>query len=148
LKSIPIDPPMLSINIHVNTSPIAGKEGAKISANHIKERLIKESENDVALHVSFGDKPGEKSEGFEIQGRGDLHLGILIEKMRREGYEMAITPPNVVMKKEGSKILEPIENVSIEIAHEYTASIIDNMNDRKAVLITSEQVGNDKQKYC
>jgi len=134
---------MLSINMTVNTSPLAGKEGNKISANHLKEKLIKESENDVALRVSFGEKG---SEGFEIQGRGDLHLGIMIERMRREGYEMAITPPNVVMKKEGNKILEPIELVSIEVANEYTPSIIDNVNDRKGVLITSEQVGDDKQR--
>lgn len=140
IPSIPIDPPMLSITVNVNTSPLCGKEGQKVSSNHIRERLSKESENDVALRVGF------EKEGFELQGRGDLHLGVLVEKMRREGYEMSITPPTVVMKKEGNKILEPIERLTIEVAHNYIPSIIDNLSDRKGTLVTAEEIDNDKQR--
>ena len=78
---------MLSISIHVNTSPLAGKEGTKINATALKDRIQKEAENDVALKAIFNEK-GKTDSSIEVQGRGDLHLGILIEKMRREGYEM------------------------------------------------------------
>jgi GTP-binding protein len=140
IPSIPIDPPMLSITVNVNTSPLCGKEGQKVSSNHIKERLSKESENDVALRVAF------EKEGFELQGRGDLHLGVLIERMRREGYEMSITPPTVVMKKEGNKILEPIEKLTIEVAHVYIPGIIENLTDRKAHLVTAEEIDSERQR--
>jgi GTP-binding protein len=145
IPSIPIDPPMLSISVNVNTSPLVGKEGTKVASNHIKERLVKESENDVALRFSLGDK---ELGGFELQGRGDLHLGVLIERMRREGYEMSITPPTVVMKKEGNKILEPVEKLIIEVGHIYIPGIIENVTDRKGSLVTTEEINADKHRYA
>jgi len=98
IKSVPIDPPMMFITINVNTSPLAGKEGDKLTKSKIRERLIKEAENDVALRV-IEDKKGDNG-GITVQGRGDLHLGLLIEKMRREGFEMEITPPEIIIKKD------------------------------------------------
>lgn len=135
---------MLSIDIAVNTSPLAGKEGSKFTSNAIKERLLKESENDVALRIDFGD--GKANSTIEVQGRGDLHLGILIEKLRREGYEMSITPPKVVFKNDGKTVTEPIEVLNIEIGHEYSASVIENVNNRKGTLISCDELSADKQR--
>lgn len=138
---------MISIQISANTSPLAGKEGTIISGGKIKDRLVKESENDVALKINVaGASSRSGANAYELQGRGDLHLGILIEKMRREGFEMSVTPPSVVMKKEGNKQYEPIEVVNIEIAHEYIAGVIDTMNDRKGILVTSEEIDKTKQR--
>ena len=136
---------MLSIDIAVNTSPLVGKEGTKITSGALKERLIRESENDVALRLNFGEK-GKGDTAIEVQGRGDLHLGVLVERMRREGYEMAITPPKVVMKQDGKKLLEPIETVKIEVGHEYSAGIIENINGRKGTLIDCVEVNREKQR--
>jgi len=148
IPSIPIDPPMLSIEVSVNTSPLAGKEGSKLTASALKERLGKESENDVALRVNAGDEKGgaRKDTNIEVQGRGDLHLGVLMEKLRREGYEMSITPPKVVLKTEGKKILEPIEKLIIEVGHEYSAAIIENVISRKGTLENCEEINTEKQK--
>lgn len=93
VPSIPIDPPMLSLTVTFNDSPLKGLDGDKITIAQIRERLEKESEDDVSLRVK---KEAVKSEKCVISGRGDLHLGVLIEKMRREGFEMAITPPQVI----------------------------------------------------
>mmetsp|Transcript_3965 Transcript_3965/g.4770 ORF Transcript_3965/g.4770 Transcript_3965/m.4770 type:complete len:132 (-) Transcript_3965:740-1135(-) len=93
IPSIPIDPPMLSFTVTFNDSPIKGTDGDKLTIAQIRERLLKESEDDVSLRVK---KDAITSESVVISGRGDLHLGVLIEKMRREGFEMAITPPQVV----------------------------------------------------
>lgn len=147
LPSIPIDPPMLSIFVSANTSPLAGKEGTMVSGGKIKDRLLREQENDVALKVSTSSTGGKTSStAYEIQGRGDLHLGILIERMRREGFEMAITPPSVVMKEVEKKKMEPVEVVSIDVDPMYIAPIIENMNDRKGILVTSESIEDDMQR--
>jgi len=147
LPSIPIDPPMISIDIAVNQSPLAGKEGTKITSSAIKDKLQKEAENDVALKVSFGDAKSSKSEaGFEVQGRGDLHLGVMIERMRREGFEMAITPPKVVFQTVGKKVTEPIEVLTIEVGHQYSASIIENVTNRKGNLVACDELDKEKQR--
>lgn len=95
IPSIPIDPPMISLSITHNDSPLKGTEGDKCTINLIKERILKEAADDVSLRVNEATLASEK---IEIAGRGDLHLGILIEKMRREGFELGITPPQVLMK--------------------------------------------------
>ena len=137
---------MLSISIHVNTSPLAGKEGTKINATALKDRIQKEAENDVALKVIFNDK-GKTDSSIEVQGRGDLHLGLLIEKMRREGYEMAVTPPAVVMKKTSTgKIFEPIEVVNIELKLDFVSSMIEKLQNRKGLLVNCVELTKDKQK--
>lgn len=105
MPSIPIDPPLISMNIIPNNSPLNGKEGDKHTVLQIRERLYKEAENDVSLKVE--PNPTKKDE-IKLMGRGDLHLGILVEKMRREGFELAISPPQVVVKEAKGKLLEPI----------------------------------------
>lgn len=92
----------MSVSINVNTSPIAGKEGSKMSKNAIKQRLLEEADNDVALRLEGVDNNKNDSAEMTIKGRGDLHLGILIEKMRREGFEMTITPPVILFKEDES----------------------------------------------
>jgi GTP-binding protein len=150
IPSLPIDPPMISIDISVNTSPLAGKEGTKITSGAIKEKLIKEGENDVALRVAFGSgensKVGKGDSAFEVQGRGDLHVGVMIERMRREGFEMAITPPKVVFKTEGKKTTEPIEVLTIEVGHNYSASIIEKVTNRKGNLVACDELDKEKQR--
>ena len=139
IKSIPIDPPMLSLTLTVNDSPIKGTDGDKLTISQIRERVIRESEDDVSLQVQ-SDKG--KSEFVTLHGRGDLHLGILIEKMRREGFELAVTAPQVIMKEDPENpgtMLEPYEEVVIDTNLEHVASIIDKLNDRKGVLLDIEE---------
>jgi GTP-binding protein len=133
IESVPIDPPMLSLNITLNDSPLKGLDGDKLTVPQIRERLFKESEDDVSLKVDVGTI---KSEYVTVHGRGDLHLGVLLEKMRREGFEMSVTPPQVITRTdESGKILEPYELVTIDTDLDYVSGIIDKMNDRKGVLM-------------
>jgi GTP-binding protein len=144
IPSIPIDPPMLSIFINANNSPLVGREGDKISVTGLRDRLLKEAENDVALRVLTSEN---KDGGIELQGRGDLHLGILIENMRREGFEMSVTPPSVMMKKNAKgQVLEPIEEVTIEINYDHSATIIDKIQNRKGVLNNCVEIDKDRQR--
>lgn len=122
IESIPIDPPMLSLTLTLNDSPLKGNDGDKLTMAQIRDRVIQESQDDVSLRVDGGDK----SEFVTIHGRGDLHLGVLIEKMRREGFELAVTPPQVILK-DG---LEPYEEVIIDTDLEYVSMIIDRLTDR------------------
>lgn len=110
IESIPIDPPMLSINVTYNDSPFQGDEGTKNTINQIVARLRQEADDDVSLRVT---QDAARSEVIEISGRGDLHLGVLLEKMRREGFELSAYPPKVLMKESPEGLLEPIEKVTI-----------------------------------
>ena len=138
VPSIPIDPPMLSLTVTYNDSPLKGNDGDKITIAQIRERLEKESEDDVSLRVK---KDIVKSEKCVISGRGDLHLGVLIEKMRREGFEMAITPPQVVTKEDEKtgETLEPFEEVKIDCDLEYVSNIVDVLNNRKGVMMDVQE---------
>lgn len=138
VKSIPIDPPMLSLTLTLNDSPLKGNDGDKLTVPQIRERVMKESEDDVSLKVEQG---AVKSEFVTIHGRGDLHLGVLLERMRREGFEMSVTPPKVVMKQcpDTGKMLEPYELVTIETDLDYTSGIIDKLNDRKGTLMDIQE---------
>lgn len=135
---------MIGVNLNVNTSPLAGKESVKSTTTNIKDRLKKEAENDVSLIVKFEEKGTNR--GYEIQGRGDLHLGVLFEKLRREGYEFSLTPPVVLFKKEGQKVLEPVEKVSIEVGEEYTSLVIEKMNYRSANFVDCANLPDKRQK--
>ena len=137
---------MISVNIHANTSPMAGQEGTKISLTTIKERLTKEAENDVSLRVIIKGK-GDSSDGIEVQARGDLHLGVLFEKLRREGFEISITPPQVVFKEENGKKLEPVEKVTIEVADQYTSLVIDKLMFKSATLVDCINLEGGRQQY-
>ena len=134
---------MISVTAIPNDSPVFGKDGDKITYLQLKERLLREQENDVSLRVEFDNK---QKDAIFIFGRGDLHLGILIEKMRREGYEMALTPPQVIFKEEKGQKLEPIEEVSVEIDLDHVNNLIDSIQNRKGVVISTEELPSGKTK--
>ena len=124
----------MQISVGINNIPIAGKEGTKFTISQIKERLLKEAESDVALKVNLLERAGEG--GFvTIMGRGDLHLAVLIERMRREGFELSITPPETITKKDPTTgaTLEPIEKVTVELDPQYANTIIEKMGIRKGI---------------
>ena len=139
LPKIEIDSPTLSMNFYPNTSPFAGKTGKFLTSRHIKERLEKEMCINVGLIVE--EIPGV--EGYKVSGRGELHLSILIENMRREGYELSVSKPEVIFKLEDDKKLEPYENVILSIPNEYSGTIINDLNERKGkiVLVSSKEEG-------
>ncbi len=126
LPTIAIDEPTIKITIGVNTSPFRGKEGKLITSRNIKERLEKELETDVALSVA----PTDQSDRWIVAGRGELHLSILIEKMRREGFELEVSKPQVIFKEESGKKMEPMELVSIEVPEEFSGAVIEMMGKR------------------
>ena len=132
LPAQPIDPPTISMTVSVNDSPLAGKEGDKVQSRVIRDRLLKEAESNVAIKVS------ETSEGdaYEVSGRGELQLGVLIENMRREGFEVSISRPRVVFQTdpETGKRLEPMEDVMIDVDDEFSGIVIEKLSLRKAEL--------------
>ncbi len=132
LPAQPIDPPTISMTVSVNDSPLAGKEGDKVQSRVIRDRLLREAESNVAIKVS--ESPDK--DAFEVAGRGELQLGVLIENMRREGFEVSISRPRVVYRKdeETGQRLEPIEEVVIDVDDEYTGVVIDKLSQRKAEL--------------
>ena len=141
LLSTPIDPPTMSITITVNTSPLAGLDGTKVTSTMIRQRLMDEAESNVA--ITFMENINKDS--FEIGGRGELQLGVLIETMRREGFEMSVSRPRVIYKEDdqGNK-LEPMEDVTIDVDEEFSSSVIDSMNKRKAEMINMKNTSSDK----
>ncbi len=138
VKSTPIDPPTMAVTISVNDSPFAGKEGSKVTSTMIRERLLAEAEVNVA--ITF--KESENRDSFEIGGRGELQLGVLIETMRREGFEMTVSRPKVLFKEDETRnVLEPIEEVFIDVDEEYSSSVVDQMNRRKAQMTDMRSSG-------
>ena len=140
LQSTPIDPPTMSVTITVNDSPFAGKEGKKVTSTVIRERLLAEAETNVA--ITFAE--GENKDAFEIGGRGELQLGVLIETMRREGFEMTVSRPRVLIRMKDGKRLEPIEEVTIDVDEEYSSTVVDAMNRRKASMVDMRTAGAGK----
>ncbi len=129
VPSTPIDPPTLSVMISVNDAPFAGQEGTKVTSTMLRNRLLAEAETNVA--ITFKESDGK--DAFEIGGRGELQLGVLIETMRREGFEMTVSRPKVLFQiDENGQKLEPIEEVFIDVDEEYSSSVVDQMNRRKA----------------
>ena len=145
IPSNPIDPPMISLQITYNDSPLKGTEGDKCTINLIRERIMREAEDDVSLKVNQATVGADR---IEISGRGDLHLGVLIEKMRREGFELAVTPPQVIMQqdpKDPKKFREPFEEVTIDTDMEYLPMIIERLNGRKGILLSAEDQPDGRQ---
>lgn len=128
IKSTPIDPPTMAITLGVNDSPLAGTEGSKVTSRMIHDRLFSEAETNVAITV----KESESKDAFEVGGRGELQLGVLIENMRREGFELSVSRPRVLFKKgENNTILEPIEEVVIDVDEEFSGSVVEKLSSRK-----------------
>ena len=130
LPSINIDEPTLSMTFGVNTSPFAGREGQFVTSRHLRDRLYKETETNVSLCVEETDSP----DTFKVSGRGELHLYILIETMRREGYELQIGKPEVIYKEINGQLCEPIENLTIEVPQEFMGTVMESLGTRKAEL--------------
>ena len=143
LHATPIDPPTMSIKVTVNSSPLAGIEGKKLTSTQIRARLIQEAENNVG--ITFSENTNRDS--FEISGRGELMLEILLTQMRREGFEMTVSPPRVLFRKDENKNkTEPIEEITIDLDEEFSSRIIDSMNRRKAKLIDLKDTGKGKKR--
>ena len=130
LPTINIDEPTLSMTFGVNTSPFAGREGQFVTSRHLRDRLFKEIETNVAMHVEETDS----ADVFKVSGRGELHLSILIEQMRREGYELQVGKPEVVYKMINGQKCEPMENLTIEVPQEYMGAVMEALGTRKAEL--------------
>lgn len=131
IEAQPIDPPTLAMTFSINTSPLAGKEGEKVTSRLIWDRLKKEAESNVALKISRTDS----TDSFEVAGRGELQLGILIETMRREGYELSVSRPRVLFKTDpDGTTTEPYEEVTVDVDDTYSGVVVDKMSQRKAEL--------------
>lgn len=136
LPAIHIDEPTLSMVFHVNKSPFAGREGDFVTSRHIRARLLKEVETNVALHV----RDGESSDSFIVSGRGELHLSVLIEMMRREGFELEISKPQVIYKESDGKKCEPIERLTVEVPQEFMGAVMEGLGPRRAEMISMEEL--------
>ena len=138
LESQPIDPPTITVTFGINDSPLAGREGSKVQSRVIRDRLMKEAESNVAIKI----KDTPSGDAFEVAGRGELQMGVLIENMRREGFELSISRPQVLMKEEGGQKLEPIEEVTIDVDDEYTGAVIEKITGpRKGDLVEMKPSG-------
>jgi GTP-binding protein len=134
LPMLKVDEPTLTMNFCVNTSPLAGREGKYITSRQIWDRLQKELQSNVALRVSETDEEGV----FEVMGRGELHLTILLENMRREGYELAVSKPRVVLKTVNGERHEPIELVTVDVEEQHQGGVMQAMGERKGDLVNME----------
>ncbi|MDE3239154.1 MAG: translational GTPase TypA [Paracoccaceae bacterium] len=138
LPAQPIDPPTITVTFGINDSPLAGRDGSKVQSRVIRERLMKEAEVNVAIKVA--DTPG--GEAFEVSGRGELQMGVLIENMRREGFELSISRPRVILREEDGQRMEPIEEVIIDVDDEFTGAVIDKLTgQRKGDLVEMKPAG-------
>ena len=140
IPSQPIDPPTITVTFGINDSPLAGRDGSKLQSRVIRERLLKECESNIAIKMQDVDN----TEKFDVSGRGELQLGILIENMRREGFELSISRPRVVYKHINGIKNEPIEEVTIDVDEEYSGSIIEKLSTRKGSIIEMKPSGKSK----
>ncbi|MCP3731901.1 translational GTPase TypA [Sphingomonas sp. MG17] len=140
IQAQPIDPPTLSMRFAVNDSPMAGREGSKVTSRMIRDRLAREAESNVAIKVTESDD----KDSFEVAGRGELQLGVLIETMRREGFELGISRPRVLFRDEDGQKTEPYETVIIDVDDEHSGSVVEKMNLRKAEMTDMRPSGGGK----
>ncbi len=143
LPAQPIDPPTLAMTFRVNDSPLAGTEGTKVTSRMIRDRLLREGEGNVALRV----RPSDENDAMEVAGRGELQLGILIETMRREGFELSVSRPKVLLRRNAAGDLEePIEEVVIDVDEEHSGVVVQKMSERKAELVEMRPSGGHRQR--
>lgn len=141
IHAVAVDEPTVSMSFSVNNSPFAGREGRYLTSRQIRERLMRELESNVALRVSATASP----DTFEVRGRGELHLSILIETMRREGYELAVSKPQVIVTERDGKRWEPVEYVVVDVPEEYSGAVIESLGRRKAVMSNMLNVGDSRR---
>ncbi|WP_114389918.1 translational GTPase TypA [Notoacmeibacter marinus] len=143
LEAQPIDPPTVTMSFIVNDSPLAGTEGDKVTSRVIRDRLFKEAEGNVALKI----EEAEDKDSFYVSGRGELQLAVLIETMRREGFELAVSRPRVVMHHdEAGQLMEPIEEVVIDVDEEFAGTVVQKMSERKGDMIELRPSGGGRQR--
>jgi GTP-binding protein len=141
IRATPIDPPTMAITVAVNDSPLGGTEGTKVTASQIRTRLFAEGETNVAIRVT----ESEGKESFEVGGRGELQLGVLIETMRREGFELSVSRPRVVFKDDANgNRLEPIEEVIVDVDEEFSGTVVEKLSMRKAEMTDMRPSGGGK----
>ena len=140
LPAQPIDPPTITVTFGINDSPLAGRDGDKVQSRVIRERLMRQAEGDVAISVA--DTPG--GEAFEVSGRGELQMGVLIETMRREGFELSISRPRVVFREEDGQRLEPIEECTIDVDEEFAGAVVEKLASRKGEMTDMRASGGGK----
>ncbi|NKD55771.1 MULTISPECIES: translational GTPase TypA [unclassified Haematospirillum] len=140
LTAQPIDPPTLAMTFTVNDSPLAGTEGDKLTSRVIKARLEREAEGNVAIRIT----ESADKDSFEVAGRGELQLGVLIETMRREGFELSISRPRVLFREENGQRMEPIEEVVVDVDEEFSGTVVEKMSLRKAEMTDMRPSGGGK----
>ena len=140
IKAQPIDPPTLAMRFAVNDSPLAGREGSKVTSRMIRDRLFREAETNVAIRIT----ESADKDSFEVAGRGELQLGVLIETMRREGFELGISRPRVLFREENGQRMEPYETVVIDVDDEHSGTVVEKMQRRKAELTDMRPSGSGK----
>jgi len=142
IKANPVDPPTMAITIGVNDSPLAGTEGSKVTSRMIRDRLFREAESNVAIRVT---ERGDSKDSFEVGGRGELQLGVLIETMRREGFEVSVSRPRVLFEKDADgKLLEPIEAAQVDVDEDYSGVVVEKLSIRKGDLVEMRPSGGGK----
>ncbi|MDQ2663497.1 MAG: GTP-binding protein, partial [Candidatus Eremiobacteraeota bacterium] len=141
VHAVAVDEPTVSMSFSVNNSPFAGKEGKFLTSRQIRDRLMRELESNVALRVA----DTESADTFEVRGRGELHLSILIETMRREGYEVQVSKPQVILLEENGKKFEPVEYVVVDVPEEYSGAVIESLGKRKAIMSNMINVGESRR---
>ncbi|MBM3565437.1 MAG: translational GTPase TypA [Alphaproteobacteria bacterium] len=144
IQSQPIDPPTLAMTFSINDSPLAGQEGSKVTSRQIRERLLREAEGNVAIHV----RETENSDAYEVAGRGELQLGVLIETMRREGFELSISRPRVLFREEKGEKMEPIEEVIIDVDEAFAGIVVEAMSVRKGEMREMRPSGGGKTRLA
>jgi GTP-binding protein len=141
IHAVAVDEPTVSMSFSVNSSPFAGREGKYLTSRQIRERLVRELESNVALRVA----DTESADTFDVRGRGELHLSILIETMRREGYEVAVSKPQVIVMERDGKRWEPVEYVVVDVPEEYVGPVIEALGKRKALMSNMISIGESRR---